>query len=182
MKKMLINLLYNTCCALNEENIEYWVDFGTLLGIYREGNPILYDNDIDICIINLTTDKVNRLAKNLENRHIYFNQEYINKIYRCRNNNSFVLFNKHYGFSDLYINKIDKENKMYISPTGEKCNISMDLIGIPQDYKWKDIYIKVPQKIHETLVYRYGNDYMTPRPFFRGRDPKITILNFWKKR
>ena len=53
----------------------------------------------------------------------------------------------------------------------------MDLIGTPKDFKWKDIYIKVPEKIHETLVYRYGNDYMTPKIGYKGRDSFKNLKN-----
>jgi phosphorylcholine metabolism protein LicD len=37
---------------LNKYNINYWVDFGTLLGIIRENDIILYDNDVDICLVD----------------------------------------------------------------------------------------------------------------------------------
>ena len=169
IKNNLTKLLYEVCCAFNEENIDYWVDFGSLLGIIREGKPIMFDRDIDISVINFNQDQINRLAKNFEKRNIHFIREY-KKIYRCRLNNFFMMTNKKFGYADIYVNSIDFKNKKYISPTGEKCDIPMDLIGKPQIYKWKDIYIKVPEKIHETLVYRYGDDYMTPRPFYKGRD------------
>ena len=37
---------------------------------------------------------------------------------------------------------------------------------------WKkfNIHIRVPEKIYETLVWRSGEDYMTPKKSFKKRD------------
>ena len=48
--------------ALNETDITYWVDFGTLLGIHREGDIILLDNDADICIPSVTKEQWRRFG------------------------------------------------------------------------------------------------------------------------
>jgi len=36
--------------VLNEHSVPYWVNFGTLLGLMREGKPLEHDKDIDIGI------------------------------------------------------------------------------------------------------------------------------------
>ena len=41
---------------LNSENATYWLDYGTLLGVVREGDIMAHDGDVD----------VSRLADNLE--------------------------------------------------------------------------------------------------------------------
>ena len=40
-------MLHDVCDTMNECKIEYWVDFGSLLGYYRERNVILHDTDAD---------------------------------------------------------------------------------------------------------------------------------------
>jgi hypothetical protein len=54
--------------CLNETDIVYWVDFGTLLGIHREGDIILGDNDVDICILDPSTDQIRDLAARVQRR------------------------------------------------------------------------------------------------------------------
>ena len=49
-RKTIRELFIKTINFLHKNNITYWVDFGTLLGIHRDGDIILGDNDADICI------------------------------------------------------------------------------------------------------------------------------------
>ena len=46
----LNELLDNTSRLLNDNNVTFWLDQGTLLGALREGNFIKHDTDIDISI------------------------------------------------------------------------------------------------------------------------------------
>jgi len=43
-------LLNDTVTFLEKNNIQYWLDFGTLLGIIRQGGLLPWDEDADICI------------------------------------------------------------------------------------------------------------------------------------
>ena len=48
MKKYGLPCLEKFNSIMDEANIKYWVDFGTLLGIYRDGKFIDHDFDIDL--------------------------------------------------------------------------------------------------------------------------------------
>lgn len=50
---------------LNQNNINYWFDSGTLLGIFREGKVLDHDIDIDISIWNTEEDKIIQISKYL---------------------------------------------------------------------------------------------------------------------
>jgi phosphorylcholine metabolism protein LicD len=43
----------------NDENVTYWLDFGTLLGVIREGDIMAHDGDMDLSRLanNITADK-----------------------------------------------------------------------------------------------------------------------------
>ncbi|MBU0580296.1 MAG: LicD family protein, partial [Candidatus Margulisbacteria bacterium] len=42
--------------TLNKAKIKYWLDGGTLLGLYRDGSLISYDSDVDLGIYSLEPD------------------------------------------------------------------------------------------------------------------------------
>jgi hypothetical protein len=43
-------ILLKTKTALDEINVDFWLDFGTLLGVHRDGKLIGHDTDVDIAI------------------------------------------------------------------------------------------------------------------------------------
>jgi phosphorylcholine metabolism protein LicD len=38
--------------VLDRLGVEYWADFGTLLGMYREKDIIKHDNDVDVVVLD----------------------------------------------------------------------------------------------------------------------------------
>ena len=163
-KRILRNMAIETIKALNKYGVEYWVDFGTLLGIFREGDILLLDHDVDISIVgtpDLKTKMVN-VKSYIEKRGYKFIKEKWGA-YRVK----YLQF-----WTDLYINTKDTKNGVYKGATGTKSNIPMKYVGNPVMKYWKkgDVNFRAPEKIHDTLVWRYGNDYMTRRYFFKGRD------------
>lgn len=44
------DLMLNLCRLFNEHNIPYYIDHGTLLGLFRDGDLLPWDNDIDFAI------------------------------------------------------------------------------------------------------------------------------------
>jgi len=47
-EKLAIEALKQVCKVLDNQNIEYWLDMGTLLGAIRNGKIIEWDSDIDL--------------------------------------------------------------------------------------------------------------------------------------
>lgn len=45
-------LVTQLCKVLDAAGVTYWLDFGSLLGVYRDGDLILHDNDVDIAILD----------------------------------------------------------------------------------------------------------------------------------
>ena len=68
---------------------------------------------------------------------------------------------------DIYINKRGTDN--YLGAEGESSDIPIEYIGSKSVIKWNNQDVKCPEKIHDTLVWRYGNDYMVPKYFYKGR-------------
>ena len=158
IRKILREMLINIVNIFNKHNIYYWVDFGTLLGIYREKDIILGDNDIDICILD--TDKTHEIIKT----KITFDLNKYNYIIKKLDWDAYRIYyyiGSGQFFADIYINKI--KDKTIIGATGKNSNISKDKIGKVRKIKWNNLYVSVPENINETLKWRYGDDYMTPK-------------------
>ena len=48
---IIINIMKNTRDALQENDITYWLEFGTLLGYYRSNSILCDDDDADFSVI-----------------------------------------------------------------------------------------------------------------------------------
>jgi hypothetical protein len=164
LRTMAIDIIdtFNIC------HIDYWVDFGTLLGIIREGDIILGDNDVDICVVESPElhEKMKMAKSILEEKGYTFTKESWDA-YR---------FKKYYRVADIYINKINRERNIYHGAEGDKSDISIDYIQPTSIVKWKNVDVKCPSKINETLVYRYGCDWRTPKKDYKGRLENFILL------
>jgi len=151
----LREIALDTIQAFNDNKVDYWVDYGTLLGIVREGDIIRHDTDVDICVVD-SPDMHIKLRNAMKDIH--------------KKDKGYVFTYHPWGayriskglpisyFADIYLtNKIEDR---YVDPTG---SLPIDLLGSRQYIEWKGISIRVPEDIHGTLKWRYGDDYMIPR-------------------
>ena len=162
---ILRNLAVDVIVTLNKYNVDYWVDFGTLLGIVREQDIIFGDNDVDVVLVQ---------SPLLEQQMKYVTNDLNAMGYKCKNEETWDAYRTYTTFGlfvDMYINKKDDDIKVYLGSTGETSNISYSLIGTPIYIKWNNIDVKVPENVHDVLVFRYGEDYMIPKNGFKGRNP-----------
>ena len=72
--KIAIDMFKTIKKALDDNNIEFWLDAGTLLGAVRDKKFILGDYDIDICIWKENTEKVREILDSLP-YYYYFDKE-----------------------------------------------------------------------------------------------------------
>jgi phosphorylcholine metabolism protein LicD len=161
---ILRKLCLDVIKSLNTHKIDYWVDFGTLLGIYRDNDIILGDNDIDIIVVD--SEELHRKMEMVGN-------DMINKCYKFKKMEWSAYRVYYYTYHvDIYINKKDISTGEYIGATGKDSNIPIKLIDSTKWSTWKkyNLDIKVPSDLKGTLEWRYGKDYMTPKHGFKGRD------------
>jgi hypothetical protein len=166
LRRMLRRIAIDTIDTFNICDIDYWVDFGTLLGIIREDDIILGDLDVDICVVESPElhEKM-KMAKSILEEKGYKVEKEIWDAYRVRK--------YRYPYADIYINKRNRERNIYNGAEGDKSDISIDYIEPKSIVKWNNVDVKCPSKINETLVYRYGSDWRTPRYNYKGRLEKI---------
>jgi hypothetical protein len=127
-----------------ENNIEYWTDFGTLLGMTRDHDIIIGDNDADVCIVP-TSENIEKCKKVVEN----MGGEYLEwGAFRVYDGDVFV---------DIYIPTII--GNQYKNPTAELIDIDMihPIQKKQTNLGGNSVIVSVPSQIENVLVSRYGD-------------------------
>lgn len=158
--------------ALNENNIVFWLEFGSLLGYYRENDFIKHDCDLDFGAYLEDAKKIRAalLAHGFEiiyeymasdggleecykYKHVtvdifYFRKD--EKVFYC---NSFTVMSK-FSFWGLI--------------TRYKCKVKR--VEIPNNgfvkTTYKNVEVYIPEDVEKHLIMHYGQYYMIPNPKF----------------
>lgn len=85
MKPNDIQIMKEVVNSIKEHNIEYWIDSGTLLGLYRDSKLIENDRDIDISIID-NKSELSELIKSLKRMDLgkFFVKKYNDRIHKIK--------------------------------------------------------------------------------------------------
>ena len=159
-KSKLNHTLTTIANLLNKHNITDWfIAYGTLLGIIRENSCIHGDDDVDIiCNINdydnikqILTQNGFKFYKKLSKYDIENNQNFY-KTKSTRNHSSV----------DFYMAKIDNKGNFYDTweeTTWSKCYCYKKLVK----YKWNDTILYLPKNYEKKIANIYGNDWNIPQ-------------------
>ena len=156
---------YSTDCLkllsdkFKERNIFHWIDFGTLLSAYRDGEMFDHDYDVDICIFKETKSDVIQILNELINENRlsimfgtegniimieFFGHDIKSRrfdIYICERNGNFIgmlHYNGNFKFKSFYIDELET-------------------------IKLGDYEFNCPRHLSSFLKLRYGKDYMIPQ-------------------
>lgn len=172
-----LDLLEHITSNLSRRNVLYWLDFGGLLGVVREGDMIDGDDDLDICATLTDHEKVVS----------YFNQindDPYSEYYVTKNKKHRVCGDFLQGDALLLyqIRPKSAHNKALLDLFFFKHDDADDAGRLKSMWTWEDdtfvdtvfplqqIYvdawgfsINVPNKWNTRLIEKYGNEYMTPK-------------------
>lgn len=77
--QLVLSALLKEICTLCEENgINYWLDFGTLIGAVRHEGFIPWDDDIDLGMMRKDAEKLEAVLKALPGERYLFRKSFIN--------------------------------------------------------------------------------------------------------
>ena len=111
--------LSSFCKILSDNNLNYRIIFGTLLGLYREGDLIPHDEDMDTCIKNSDGPKLVTIIPEL----IKAGFEVV------RYDHSVISFGKDHDYIDVYLFKNLKCGCYSLSEKDFTCNNTISYRG-----------------------------------------------------
>lgn len=171
------DIFRKTCEVLNKEGIQYWPEFGTLLGIVRDNAFIKHDLDFDfgVYVQDLNRVKELLLANGFSLLYHYHgvNRPDIQELTFAYNGIHVDFF----GFNTIDKNSIacymfdplhkSKEKKLYtIRP------IVFPSFNLVKS-SFNNVTIMIPADTTTHLTVSYGEKFMIPDPFFESLHTKI---------
>lgn len=155
-----IELLKEFVRICDKYSIDYWLDYGSLLGAVRHGGFVPWDNDLDVSMTHENIEKF-RTVVDAE-----INPKYKYKfILTCYNR---LVFSEDNGaFLDIY--EYSSDNNRY--RLGEKNpGFKADFFSTPEDIlfplktiKFEDLIVKCPNNLDTYLRIKYGNYELLPK-------------------
>jgi len=153
--------------GFDKHHIPYWLDYGTLLGAYRNSTLINYDYDMDIGVSTKYFDDIKNILENMisENKFekLPFAKWIDNEIYQIK-------FKNQEEMEPLWLDVYFFERKekflysKFLSSDGTiKCKTNLYQIENLETIKLGDYYFKCPNDIPKFLKIRYGDDFMIPQ-------------------
>lgn len=150
------------CCGLLEEvGVKYRLTDGTALGLYRQGEFIGHDNDIDVDVFDVTQHQIKQLEKQFVSNGYRIGRAavYKGKIQQ-------IIF---YDDNDIIFDIVVwyKNNNEYLN-NSERGYIRTQEIKYFEsltDWSYKGYKYQMPGFLDEWMVMRYGSDWKTPKTY-----------------
>jgi hypothetical protein len=167
--KLNNTLLFIITILINNNIHDWFLGYGTLLGIIRENSCIENDDDIDIITNNKNYNKIKEL---LEKNGFVLEYEYgIKDSKNILKTQSSI----EYSSVDFYMATVDDLGNFkdtWECVTWSNCYIkSNDLIK----YIWNNHLVYLPNNFETKLINRYGPDWKIPANT-KGPKPRRTII------
>lgn len=158
---------------LNDNNIEYFPFYGTLLGLVREDSCIEGDDDIDIMVSYEYREQIYKIMTNLGMKNTDGGRHFLQFTYRIGKQPVIADF---YLFEEKEEYLIEKWN-FFGKEKDSRYNIHYDKKNIfPLKSKvWKGVEIKMPHSPEFLVEYCYGKKWKEKKD--KGSEYRHTIVN-----
>ena len=173
----ILNVVYSS--DLKDYNI--WLDFGTLLGYYRENDFISHDLDMDFGVQVSSFEEFEAIEKQLINndfkrtKEFYFNKNLVELSYSYKGLNvDFIIYNKEND-------RVSSDTIFFMTnalgnPTRyEVYHYEIPFSGL-KECDFKGMKVKVPDNTQEYLRTLYGEDFETPNTIYNWKENPIYKL------
>lgn len=177
----LRRLVPAACAVLNANDIDYWADFGTLLGFRRERDIISSDKDADLSVMADQKPRIVALAPAFARAGLELTDRggrsgMVLRVLDVRTRYHLDIY--------TYVREGDTLRSELTSPSED---IPAYLVERRTVASFLDGTIRIPEDVDAVLRYRYGADFLTPRrgdkgatrPYNRGRAVMEDIEAGW---
>ena len=185
------DMLFNVASLLDENNIVYHLEGGTLLGIVRDNALLPWDHDIDISIPSAEVDKFLKLKKQLsksyklkfryfEEDNIFFKKHDLRIIKVKYYFSSFLkgilpmFFRKHDIVLDIFV-KYSDEDSTYWEAAGKNMKVSSKYYESFETVDFNGYSYKVPNHYKEYLTQKYGDWNQVVKEWDCSKDEKTIV-------
>lgn len=171
--------------VLNEGDVNYWLDYGTLLGCYREGDFIKHDNDLDIGALITDAPKIKDLLTSngfelvlkfrstdggMEECYRY-NHTCVDVFYYREDHTTQTLYCTSYIVRRHLFASLRKELSCWVQ------KVSFPLMEL-KTTRFKGIDVNIPEYTESYLKAHYGEHFMTPDPSYDSAHDAHNITNY----
>lgn len=177
-------LLKQFSSALNQEGITFWLDFGTLLGFYREHDFIKHDCDLDFGAYLNDSDNIRRVLENHGFKRIMqfrTSDGGLEECYKYMNTTLDVFYFRPEG-NRLYCNSFSPCHHTIKDKLSRRKPCFVKKIYIPNNgfvaMEYKGCLVNVPKDMAAHLEMHYGKDFMTPNPKFDYKKEATNIVYY----
>ena len=173
----ILNIVYSS----ELKNYNIWLDFGTLLGYYRENDFISHDLDMDFGIQVSSLEEFEVIEEQLINngfnrtKEFYFNKNLVELSYSYKGLNvDFIIYKKE-------DDKVSSDTIFFMTnalgnPTRyEVYHYKIPFSGL-KECDFKGMKVKVPDNTQEYLRTLYGEDFETPNTNYNWKENPIYKL------
>ena len=159
---------------LNDGDVRYWLNDGSLLGCYRDHDIILGDNDADILVVKDDFDRACALLEADPPLGVTLQRRVSPENGDLRRKTARLLFNR--ARLDI-VGARDHDGRVQYSDSGKAFDFARDTIFPVQRVPFLQTQAATPADTPSVLRAVYGDDYMTPRPGFKG--PHLSRYPLW---
>ena len=173
----ILNIVYSS----ELKNYNIWLDFGTLLGYYRENDFISHDLDMDFGIQVSSLEEFEVIEEQLINngfnrtKEFYFNKNLVELSYSYKGLNvDFIIYKKE-------DDKVSSDTIFFMTnalgnPTRyEVYHYKIPFSGL-KECDFKGMKVKVPDNTQEYLRTLYGEDFEIPNTNYNWKENPIYKL------
>lgn len=161
-QRTLRRILPDICRIFEAHAIDYWCDFGTLLGLYRDGDIIRGDKDADLSIVVTETPRILALGDTLK-AHGY---EITDRGGRARKLLRIYDARTRY-YVDIYPYERDGALLRSVLASPQE-DIPEALVARRATVPFLGATILVPEDVPAVLHHRYGSTFTVPRRGDKG--------------
>jgi hypothetical protein len=149
--------------ALNGAGVQYWADYGTLLGLIRDGGVIYKDTDVDVSVLE-TPNNLAKLDALCQRTFFWFvlKKDSNRRSYTC-------YFRVLPARCDIYVYRPHPTEPRLMGCEGPNSDLPLELVAHFSTCSWRGLPVTVPAETERFLAYRYGADFRVRREKFLGR-------------